>query len=397
MALSLDDVALFRHLPALRGRIPWVRLGDWPTPVEPLHLPGSRAPGAPLVYVKREDRSSPRYGGNKIRTLEPVLGCALKQGATTVWATGAYGSNHALATVLHARHLGLEPGAALFPQPRSTPARANLAALLSAHPALMRLPTVAALPLAMSWLRRQPGAFVMAPGAASPRGALGALSAALELAEQVAAGVCPAPARIVLAVGSTCTTAGLLAGLHLAARLGIAFRTGVPAVTAVRVTPWPITSPTRIALLAWRTLRALARLVASASGVPPRPGGSGGPEYPESPAPTLWYPLVHPSSLVRLSASLTVDRRFLGGGYGRATAPGHRAMHVFEHAGGPPLDVVYSAKSGAALLDLLSRGTRGPLLFWATKSSAPLPRSGSDEIARAPRALRRWLGDLHFS
>lgn len=391
MALSLDDVALFRHLPALRGRIPWVRLGAWPTPVEPLHLPGSRAPGAPLVYVKREDRSSPRYGGNKIRTLEPVLACALKKGATTVWATGAYGSNHALATVLHARHLGLEPGAALFPQPRSTPARANLAALLSAHPALMPLPTVAALPLAMSWLRRQPGAFVMAPGAASPRGALGALSASLELAEQVAAGVCPAPARIVLAVGSTCTTAGLLAGLHLAARLGIAFRTGVPAITAVRVTPWPITSPTRIALLAWRTLRALARLLAEPDA----------PRDPADPAPTtwhpLWHPLVHPSSLVRLNASLTVDPRFLGRGYGRTTAPGHRAMHVFEHAGGPPLDVVYSAKSGAALLDLVSRRTRGPVLFWATKSSALLPRGVSDDIARAPRAIRRWLGNLHFS
>ena len=34
MARPLDDVALFRHLPALVGQVPWQRLGDWPTPVE---------------------------------------------------------------------------------------------------------------------------------------------------------------------------------------------------------------------------------------------------------------------------------------------------------------------------------------------------------------------------
>lgn len=388
--LSLDDVALFRHLPTLRGKLPWARMGQWPTPVERLDgLADIDAPwpAGPPIYVKREDLSSPRYGGNKIRTLEPVLARALDMGATTVWATGAYGSNHALGTALHARALGLEPGAALFPQPQSTPARANLSALLSARPRLMALCTVAELPLAMLRLRRRPGAYVMSPGAASPLGALGALSAALELAEQVAAGVCPAPARIVLAVGSTCTTAGLLAGLHLAARLGIAFADGVPAITAVRVTPWPITSPTRIAHLARCTVRNLARLAGVSI-----PVGFG-----------------------RLRSSLRVDGRYMGGGYGRVTTAGCRAIEAFRRAGGPPLDVVYSAKSGAALLDLArgeareeargcvaelartlarlpaSEKPRGPLLFWATKSSARLPSATREDLALVPRPMRKWL------
>ena len=57
----------------------------------------------------------------------------------------------------------------------------------------------------------------MPPGGATPIGTFGALSAAFELAEQIEAGLAPRTARIVLAVGSTCTTAGLLAGIALAA------------------------------------------------------------------------------------------------------------------------------------------------------------------------------------
>jgi D-cysteine desulfhydrase len=362
---SLDQVALFRQLPELAGAVPWVRLGDWPTPVEP--LPDLRAvTGGPPIYVKREDRSSAIYGGNKVRTLEAMMGAARGAGATRIWATGAYGSNHSLATVLHARTAGLAAGMALFPQPRSTPAVENLRAALSTDPEIVTIASPLTLPLAMRALRRRgPSEFVMAPGGATPEGTFGAMSAALELAEQVARGDCPAPARIVLAVGSTCTTAGLLVGLNLAARLGVGFGAGgapLPAVTAVRVTPWPVTSELAILQLAYRS----ARLVARLTGRPP----------------IGWRDL---------RALLTVHRRDFGGGYGKVTARGWRAMQLFAGAGGPPLDVVYSGKSGAALIELARRGARGPLLFWATKSSAPLPEPTDAQVARAPAVMRRWL------
>ena len=48
MSRSLDDVALFRALPQVGRQVPWVRLGDWPTPVEPLPRLGE-------VWAKRED------------------------------------------------------------------------------------------------------------------------------------------------------------------------------------------------------------------------------------------------------------------------------------------------------------------------------------------------------
>lgn len=362
------QVALFRLFPELASRIGWVRLGDWPTPVEPLvGLPDVPVP----VYVKREDQSNSLYGGNKVRTLEAIMGFAVERGAESIWVTGAYGSNHATATVLHAPKAGLRPGLALFSQPPGTHARANLSAMLSKRPAIQPVATPVHMPPTVMLLRRRdPRAFVMAPGGAVPRGTFGALSAGLELAGQIAAGQCPQLAHIVLAVGSTCTTAGLLAGLHVAHDLGIAFPTlaDIPRVTAVRVTPWPLTSPALILRLAYRSARHLAELTG-----------------------------IRPVSLRRLHTTLTVERRFFGAGYGQATVLGLRALRAFAECGGPPLDLVYSAKSAAALLRLARSGARGPMLFWATKSSAPLPRATAEQVAYAPARWRRWLGSQYLA
>ena len=221
--------ALARRLPRLAAQIPWVALGDWPTPIEAVRVDGG------VVWVKDEGRSNARYGGNKIRTLEVWLGHARARGARRVWAIGAYGSNHAIATLLHAPTAGLEAGAILFPQPASEWAIENCGALLATGAPIIGLHHLAEVPLAALRVARDRHAIVMPPGGATPTGTLGALSAAFELAEQVDAGACAPPRRIVLAIGSTCTTAGLLAGLALAHAVG-AWRWPVPIVHGVRVT-----------------------------------------------------------------------------------------------------------------------------------------------------------------
>ena len=252
-----DEPALWQVAPRARS-IPWVRLGFWPTPIT-----AARGELADRLWFKREDLSSPRYGGNKVRTLELALGAALATGATTVWATGAYGSNHALATALHAPTLGLAVGALLFPQPVSLPARANLGALASSGAIQIPVASVLALPLVMAQQRRRDRrAIVMPPGSATAIGALGALSAAIELAMQVDAGELPPPDRIVVPAGSICTSAGLLAGLHLAAAMGLG-PARVPMLVAVRVTPWPVTAAFRIVGMARAALALVAPLVAA--------------------------------------------------------------------------------------------------------------------------------------
>jgi D-cysteine desulfhydrase len=200
----------------------------------------------------------------------------------------------------------------------------------------------------------------MAPGGATVEGAIGGLSAAYELADQIDAGVMPPPAQIVLAVGSTCTTAGLLAGVHLCAARGLGFRRP-PLVIAVRVTPWPVTAAWRIAHLAAGVAARVDRLRGHGSGLTVR----------------------------RLRAGLVVDGDHLGDGYGFATAAGDRAAETFAAAGAPALDCVYAAKSAAGLWRYAPH--RGPTLYWATKSTTPQPRPTPAQLARAHADLRAWL------
>lgn len=356
--------ALFRVLAGPIEPLPWVELGEFPTPVTP--FPRSATIAENLGFVKRDDLSSPVYGGNKVRTLEALFGDALARESRTIFATGAYGSNHAVATALHAPRVGLSARALLFPQPLSWAALENLRVTLALSDAIHVVPHWSCLPFAM-WhhARRRDlgGLTLMPPGGASPRGALGYVSAALELAEQVEAGVLPAPARIVVGIGSTCTTAGLLVGLDLAKKLGIGFRALEPELVAVRVTPWPVTSRFRILGLAERTARLLAA-------------------WAREPALAV--------SARRLGARLTLDADYLGRGYGRATEPGRAAMRRWVEAGLPALDTTYSAKSAAAFLACCER-EKSPTLFWSTKSSAPLPYVSAASLGRAPPRTLGWI------
>jgi D-cysteine desulfhydrase len=210
--------------------------------------------------------------------------------------------------------------------------------------------------------RRGEGVFVMVPGGATPLGALGYVAAGLELGMQVAEGVLPAPRAVYVGVGSTCTSAGLLIGLGLAARFGVGFERA-PRLVSVRVTPWPVTSAYRILGLALRTatlLRALSR--------------DGRAEF----------------SRAELAARFRVEPGFLGAGYGRPTEAGARARARFAPLG-LTLDTTYSEKSAAGLLAALERGITGPSVFWATKSSAPLPEVDPAAVAALPRRIRAFL------
>jgi D-cysteine desulfhydrase len=325
------------------------------------------------LYVKRDELSSALYGGNKVRTLEPLLGQAEREGRGWVAATGAYGSNHAVATVLHAARIGLRTAALLFPQPFSLTAAANLRVSVARATELVALPHWAFLPFGMWRFRarleqRGESALIMPPGGAIPRGCLGFISAGLELAAQIRAGLLPAPSEIVLAVGSTCSSAGLLVGLLAAARMGIGFglassTAARPRLVSVRVTPWPVTSPLRIVGLAARAAAWLLQLTGDR---------------------------VFAMERAELASGLEVDSRHLGQGYGRVTRGGLEAIERLA-PWSATLDTTYSAKSAAALLQRAQSDPGAVRLFWSTKSAAELPRVESTELLRASRSMQRWL------
>ena len=60
------------------------------------------------VWVKRDDMTSGAASGNKVRKLEYLLADALAQGATTLITCGGVQSNHARATAILGRELGLD-------------------------------------------------------------------------------------------------------------------------------------------------------------------------------------------------------------------------------------------------------------------------------------------------
>ncbi|HHH12151.1 MAG TPA: pyridoxal-phosphate dependent enzyme [Sorangium sp.] len=358
--------------PRLRTQVLFARLAKLPTPVEPvaeLAVALGCQPGA--LWEKRDDLSSRYYGGNKVRTLETLLAKAVANHCERVYATGAYGSNHAIATAIHAPRLGLDTGAAVYPQPPTPAAKENLRALLSQNPKphILALPHWSALPfgmltLSMNARRQNKRIMVMPPGGAIAWGALGYVSAGLELAMQVAAGALPCPRAVVLPVGSNCTTAGLLLGFALAARLQLGFAAArPPPLLAVRVTPWPITTRYRIVRLARAAATCLHQLTGDPRCNVPR---------------------------ATLSSTLHLDTSQLGRGYGLASGASQRAVARWRRLVGHPLDTTYSGKAAAAFIQLAQQQA-GPILFWSTKTSTQLPPVNPAALGSAPAAMRRWL------
>lgn len=365
------DRPLFGLWPQLASSLPMVALADLPTPVTELSgLSEALGYTGAELYEKRDDRTSSLYGGNKVRTLEVLLGRAVAQGCTHVYATGAYGSNHAAATTVHASRVGLSAGALVYPQPPSRAALQNLKMLIARTPPgqLVDLAHWSSLPYGMmrhklGCRRRGERAMTMPPGGAIPDGALGYVSAGLELALQVRAELLPEPRLIVVPAGSNCTAAGLLIGLCTAHRQGIGFR-HPPNLRAIRVTPWPVTSPWRILDLARRTLARLAAAGVAKSELP---------------------------TMAELRMSLMVDTRYLGRGYGVATAAGWEALRLWERHAGHALETTYSAKAAAAALNTLGIADQGPILYWSTKSSAPMATVPASDLEAAPPRMAAWL------
>jgi 1-aminocyclopropane-1-carboxylate deaminase/D-cysteine desulfhydrase-like pyridoxal-dependent ACC family enzyme len=213
---------IFQRFPALDGKLPWIPLGEFPTRVEPLKVLGQKL-GLSQLWIKREDLSSTDYGGNKVRKLEFLLADARARGRDAVLTLGAAGSNHVLATTVHARSLSLKSLAVMIPQPVQEYARNNLLSNFNLGCEIHYVQRELAVPWAViktyfsHWVKKQNHRpyFIWA-GGSSPLGTLGYVNCGLEIADQVRKGELPDPDYIFCAVGSCGTFAGLWLGCKLA-------------------------------------------------------------------------------------------------------------------------------------------------------------------------------------
>ena len=99
-----------------------ISLARIPTPLEPLSR--LSVEWGVELRVKRDDLTGTELTGNKIRKLEYLLADALEQECDSVITCGAVNSNHARATAIAARRLGLDPHLILAGEP--PPAAGNL-------------------------------------------------------------------------------------------------------------------------------------------------------------------------------------------------------------------------------------------------------------------------------
>ena len=332
--------------------MPWIALADTPTPIVELPAPAGYAG---RLYVKREDRTSTRFGGNKVRKLEYLLADAERLGAETLVTIGGIGSNQCLAATLHGRARGLSVELSLMRQPVTDGVRRAVKGMVAGGARIRYADTlVGALGNVRRALRegRRAGArpYYLPFGATNAIGALGYVSAGLELAAQVREGVCPPPDCHLVAAGTCGTAAGLLVGTRLAG-----LNTRVVAVGVVHP--------------AW-----LTRVL------------------------TLWY-ANRTAALLRHLDSAMPRMRFgwgdvevvgdqLGAGYGHDTIAGSRAVRWSQpHL---TLETTYTGKALAALLvprGLLARAR--VVLFWDTQNSSPFPMAPTFD--QLPERLRELL------
>jgi D-cysteine desulfhydrase len=305
---------LLRRFPALE-RVPRAALRRGVTPVE--HLTHVH----PRLWIKRDDLTATPVGGNKVRSLELLLGDV--RAGDRVISAGSWGSTHALTMAVHGRALGAEVVLGAWPQEWNEVARV-VSKRLDAEISRKHFSNVAFVAAWLAW-RQLRGDRVIPAGGTSPLGIIGHVNAAFELADQIAAGALPTPKHVVVPLGTGGTAAGLALGFALA---GVSTE-----IIAARVVPRIIGRRSRVKALARATARLLSRLTGE------RIPGDG--------------------------VTVSVDDAVYGGAYGRPLASAAAAaQRLADH--GITVDATYSAK---ALVTAMASAETAETLFWLTFDS----------------------------
>jgi D-cysteine desulfhydrase len=352
---------IFEAYPQLRDRLAWLPLGVFPTPVGKLEKLGREARLGSL-YVKRDDLTSPRYGGNKVRKLEFLLADARRRGAQVVLTVGAAGSNHALATTIHGRQLGMRTILFLMDQPVARYVRRNLL-LDHRHQAKLVSTSMRAMRFRIAWhylgnatLRPPRRPYYIPAGGSTHVGCVGYVNAAFELKRQVQEGLLPEPDCLFVAAG----TLGTASGLHLGCRLaGLKTR-----VIAVRVYEEWLCNPGNMAGLINRTCAYLRKL-----------------------APDVPQVCVSDDDVALLDG-------YFGRKYALFTEEGMQAVSMMRDLEGITLEGTYTGKALAGALDYSRRqGWQDKtILFWNTHNSVDLSAQADEvDYHELPRSFHRYF------
>ncbi|RJP22323.1 MAG: pyridoxal-phosphate dependent enzyme [Candidatus Abyssobacteria bacterium SURF_5] len=339
----MQQPPLFRVYPELQENVPWISMGTYPTRVHKLERLG-RHLCCPELWIKRDDESSPIYGGNKVRMMEFALADAKRKKRDALLCWGALGSNQVMASCIFGRELGFKKLSVVFNrQPIHDYVRRNLLidAGLGAQMDYANSSLELFLKLLIQYVRHwnpfngsRP--YLVPLVGSSALSCLGYVNAALELKEQVEQGLLPEPDYIFITVGTGGTMAGLQLGLRMA---GLKSK-----VIGVRVLDKVFSNERIIAWEINRTIRYLARCGCR-----------------------LNYPRYRAEDVI-------LEHDFFGEEYAGVTEAGLAAMKLVGDCEGLALDTTYTGKTMAALLRFVESGDKAGrnLLFWHTFNSVDL-------------------------
>jgi len=356
-------IHIFERYPLLKEKIPYVQLGEFPTPIKHLGQLGKEI-GAEYLYLKHDGLSGPTYDGNKIRKLECLLGDALRKRAKEVLTFGFAGSNHALATAVYAQRVGLKSISILLTQPNAQYVRRNLlwSHVYGAEIHHFKNEMAAYIPTAIIFIRKKlkQGKFpyIIGPGGSSPLGTIGYLNAGFELKEQVASGLMPKPDKIFVPLGTMGTAVGLTIGLKAA---GLKTR-----IVSVRVADEKYGNKEKFVKLFKKTLALILSLDSS-------------------------FPRVEITD-----DEVDIRHDFFGGQYARFTEQGMAAIDLLAKSEGIRLDGTYTAKTMAALIDQVRGHSKKNevILFWNTYNARDFSQAIKEiDYHQLPRCFQKYFDE----
>jgi 1-aminocyclopropane-1-carboxylate deaminase/D-cysteine desulfhydrase-like pyridoxal-dependent ACC family enzyme len=342
------EPAIFTFFPELKNSVAYINLKSKITAIEKIDGVGQND-----LWIKRDDRFSTLYGGNKTRKLEFDLAEAQRRGKKGVVSMGGLGSNHGLATAICCRHLGLECTLLIYDQPLSSYVLRNLKLMHWAGANLLYVRGYVRSGLGYYVTERlaRPDHYFIYSGGSSVIGTIGIASAVLELKLQIENGGMPEPDYIFCPNGSNGTLAGLILGAKLA---GLKSQVIGVTVGVRKIGPLHITTEKSANKLLLATHRFLRQRSSS-------------------------IPDLKPERPIILG-------NYLGQGYGYPTEEGVKTMRLFEEKAGIKLDPTYTAKTCAAMLDFGAHpeNKNKKTLYWMTYNSLDLNREAD---AVDPRTL----------
>lgn len=337
----MNNPLLFKQYPALKYSVPWVSLGNFPTPIKRLNHLSDDLDNE--IYIKQEDIGGEYYGGNKVRKLEYVLGYAKLNKYQSIVTYGASGSNWVVATVIYGKMLGMNVSALLFHRPLNQWTQKNFDFIQQNADKVYNYSSVAMTGYYLLKARAQQSnkkVYSIGMGGSTPVSSFGYINWVMELKEQIDQGLIPEPEYIILAGGTGGTAAGMIAGISL---IGLKSK-----IVIVRVTDYILCNCPRFNACIHRILKNLRK--------------------------KSKQKISHQN----FKDSYLILHSEIGKGYAIPTDKGKQAMELFKDKEGIELDPTYTAKAAAGLLTFIKENQLKDksILFVNTYNSIDLNKAG---------------------